>query len=1355
MAENYVVNYDIKVSSSEAVTAIKQFQTAVSGLSSASVTLNEFNKVITATVSKLAELSKVQKIEINTEKVEQRLDSVIRKVRELQKSVQEGATLNVKVKDSVSNVEKATSSKKKRETATKAENTTKSATPESAVNNGVRNLKGLDKETSATIARIDELFKMRELKIDEMTGYLREIQSMKRELESFEIQASDGGGSETKRGLLDWLTGGKNKNKKKKEKNSKTIATTSTTDASLTDDSGKEIKPPKPTQSNKGGGKRKSNKKKTGDNLGYKLFGPTPLPNGGGIATDILQGFGVAYGMSAIGQLTSEIVNQSSAYDNTMQTVENILKSHDSKGNFNSRFANMSNTVRNVGVETKFTVSEVADAAKFLAMAGIDLDAIQSSIRPIADIALVGDTDLATTADLMTNVMTAYNINADKMRDTADIMTNTFTMTNTTLPEIAESYKYAASLLSTAGVEFESATAAIGVLGDAGIKGSQAGTTLRTIMANIANPTQKQSAAWKSIGVSTVDANGNQKTLLEIFQELNKKNLGVADYYKIFNKTAASGAAALANHADKWESVYLENLKSQGLSGELAEKKKNTVQGLWAQVESSFVNTGMTVFQEKQGTIQAWMKEAIAWLQSDDALEKFRKFGDGVMEFVQMLVEAVKWVGTFADKMGPFILTFAKFQLVVAPVVGAIKAFKVAYLGLEGLGKVGQGVLKFLKILNGEAVEATKAVETLAATEQAAENGGGSGSTGNGGNGRRSQSQGGFRGRIGELWGRYNKQVVGTGFGALTAYASMEALTRENSNGWDLVSGGAYGLAAMLAMNGALPLAAGAALGGMAADTFAWAHRISEAANEMANFAEVHQIVNNVMMDSNDITERSLAYIRDKNADVNKQLERRVELLREIAGLEPLPSPPEPGKQGDVYAGLIKQAQENSAWWEFGDWSNSRSALANGVFASLDKWASDFNGNGNSLFTDAKGNTMNLREWLWGVSERYGSDIAKFADAAAAQEMIYGDYRKNATESSRDFLYKALFGSSNANDIQSFMQNFESSYSPYGKDGKPKSGLIAPWQYGHLSKEEADAWTNEDIQKSLVGNTIVWAMLQSEVQAQQDILNFKKKLEEKKLEEADVIKALLAGDPTEASPLVGYDFNNAGGWFKGFGFNSTTKRFEGVNGGTPDESAKSAVAAILKLLEAIQRLGLAADPATQNLQATATTLYALGQKFLNPNLPFTPTFNGRSEAGGTVNVDNADWTWSSKDRMWKSNSTLLAPMTETQMQAKLSGFNKKGNNGTGDANSLGGNGTGGGGHRSGRSGGAKASDYKSHYNNGNATPKQVIVRIENLMNVKSVDLSNPDKAAVIANLKGELAQALVDVVHDFDETWHG
>lgn len=445
------------------------------------------------------------------------------------------------------------------------------------------------------------------------------------------------------------------------------------------------------------------------ENIGYKTLGPTPLPSNGGIAVDMLQGMGIAYGISGIGQAISSIVEQSTGYDNTMKTVENILKSHDTSEDFSGRFQAMSRLVRNVGMETKFTVTQVADAAKFLAMAGLDVDSIQKSIRPIADIALVGDTDLGETADLVTNVMTAYNIAPSKMRQAADVMTNTFTMSNTTLEEIAESYKYAASILSAGGVGFEEATGAIGVLGDAGIKGSQAGTTMRTIMANVVNPTAKQAKAWKAVGVSTKDKNGETKSLLEIFQELNQKNLNVADYYKLFHKTAAAGAIALADHADKWNNIYLENLTSGGISSKLADEKKNTLQGKWAQVTSTFTDTGVTAFQGIQGNLQMWMDQAINWLKSDEAAQVFKDVANTMIEFIHTLIKATEWFKKLFDVFAPIIKLWVKLQLVIWPVVKGIQAFKSVWLGLKGFGAIGANIAGVTRGMQGLAVASQEA----------------------------------------------------------------------------------------------------------------------------------------------------------------------------------------------------------------------------------------------------------------------------------------------------------------------------------------------------------------------------------------------------------------------------------------------------------------------------------------------------------------------------------------------------------------------------------------------------------------------------------------------------------------------
>lgn len=431
----------------------------------------------------------------------------------------------------------------------------------------------------------------------------------------------------------------------------------------------------------------------TPNNLGYKLLGPTPLTSNGGMAIDMLKGMGIAYGIAGIGQFFSNIINDSAEYDNTMQTVENILKSHDKRGNFDQRFTQMSNTIRQVGIQTKFKVTEVADAAKFLSMAGLGVEDINSAIKPISNIALVGDTELGETADLVTNIMTAYNMQSHQMRKASDIMTNTFTMSNTTLPEIAEAYKYSASLLSAGGIGFEEATAAIGILGDAGIKGSQAGTTMRTILNNIINPRGKyRKAAWEETGIKKFDENGQVRSLADIFTELAAQDLSVDQYYKLFDKTAAQGAVALATHTEKWNKVIEENFISQGMADELAEKKKNTIKGLWAQLTSSVTDDGVKAFKGIEGDIKNILRNITSWLQQGSTQELMSNLFQSFMDFANIILDVTKYFYKFYSTFGFAIKWLIQFQLYMWPVIKTITTLKTAFMGLMAVTRLAAGI---------------------------------------------------------------------------------------------------------------------------------------------------------------------------------------------------------------------------------------------------------------------------------------------------------------------------------------------------------------------------------------------------------------------------------------------------------------------------------------------------------------------------------------------------------------------------------------------------------------------------------------------------------------------------------------
>lgn len=794
--------------------------------------------------------------------------------------------------------------------------------------------------------------------------------------------------------------------------------------------------------------------------LGYKLFGPTPLPNNGGMAIDMLKGMGIAYGIAGLGQLMSNVVTQATEYDNTMKTVENILKSHDDKGGFSTRFSSMSNVIRQVGMETKYKVTEVADAAKFLAMAGLDVEAIQRSIRPIADIALVGDTELGETADLVTNIMTAYNISPERMRNAADVMTNTFTMSNTTLTEIAEAYKYSASLLSAGGISFEEATAAIGVLGDAGIKGSQAGTTMRTILGNIINPRgKKRMAAWNATGVARTDANGNVRSLIDIFSDLASKGYGVDAFYKLFDKTAAQGAVALAQHVDKWNNVFTENFLSGGISNKLAEEKKNTIQGLWAQLTSVFTDQGVTAFAGVEGGIRDLLQKAIEWMKSDEAAEAIKGVSKSLMEFVHVMIEASKWFYKTFKFAQPFIMTWMKFQLYIWPVVKTITAFKSVMLGLIGLRRVGlviSGLATNFATL-GASIAATGAATKGAAFTSIAGGrvmtpyGFAAGATwlpmlseksyASAAKGLALQQplfiKDGMSPRIKQhlqqKWADYNqnhardqkrfqrrvigKQLLG-GAGTLVGGAAVgvgASMMMDEENGtsgkW---AGGLLGAAGMAAMMGG-PIGWGfaglMALGAGALYVAEQFDKASKAAERMSErFAKFKVVEGQIVSDnSSDIT-KYLANIHQQNVNIDEVLQLRIKHTRELLGLENQPTSNPSAATTDTFLRGFEDAFAG-----YGNAATKQYLKEMTPFLPILGASASIDENGRYNFGIGKETAQNLSKQAWS------------GNMAIAEEVATGKYTQQLFEDFGKQQAKAILNN-DAEGLRKLGQNFESQW---------------------------------------------------------------------------------------------------------------------------------------------------------------------------------------------------------------------------------------------------------------------------------------------------------------------------------------
>ena len=251
----------------------------------------------------------------------------------------------------------------------------------------------------------------------------------------------------------------------------------------------------------------------------------------------------------AYGFIKSEL-SSAVDYSNIMESARSILKVADGDlSTFETRFQQMSYNVRKIGVDTKFTALEIASAAKFLAMAGMDIATINASMRPITNLALIGDNDVGLIADLTTNIMSGYNIQSGSMGTVADIITSTISRANVNVVEMAESFKMAAGYLKLSGVDFSEAAAAIGILGNAGMKGTMAGTALRAMSTRFAKPTKLAEATLDRLGVKFTrftEIAGKKveklRPLAEIFKDLHDAGASLEDMIAIFSKIGGNAA---------------------------------------------------------------------------------------------------------------------------------------------------------------------------------------------------------------------------------------------------------------------------------------------------------------------------------------------------------------------------------------------------------------------------------------------------------------------------------------------------------------------------------------------------------------------------------------------------------------------------------------------------------------------------------------------------------------------------------------------------------------------------------------------------------------------------------------------
>lgn len=300
------------------------------------------------------------------------------------------------------------------------------------------------------------------------------------------------------------------------------------------------------------------------------------------------------------------------SFESGMSKVEAI------SGATGEDLAALTDKAKEMGAKTKFSATESAEAMQYMAMAGWKTSDMLNGIEGIMNLAAASGEDLATTSDIVTDALTAFGLSAQDSTHFADVLAQASSNANTNVGMMGETFKYVAPVAGAMGYSAEDVATAVGLMANSGIKASQAGTSLRTILTRMAKPTKEVQTAMDQLGVSVIDSDGNMKSLHEIMDDLRSGFSGLSEAEKV-NMAATlgetdgmSGLLAIVNASDGDYQKLTDSINNcSGAAANMAETMQNNLGGQLTILGSTAESLALEIYESVKGPLTDMTKLGI------------------------------------------------------------------------------------------------------------------------------------------------------------------------------------------------------------------------------------------------------------------------------------------------------------------------------------------------------------------------------------------------------------------------------------------------------------------------------------------------------------------------------------------------------------------------------------------------------------------------------------------------------------------------------------------------------------------------------------------------------------------------
>ena len=425
-------------------------------------------------------------------------------------------------------------------------------------------------------------------------------------------------------------------------------------------------------------------------------------------------------------------IKQIAQFEQAMANVRAVTK-----GITEVEFKNLQEEARRLGATTVFSATEAAGGLEFLARAGFDANEQLAALEGTLNLAAAGGLGLAEAADIASNVLSGFNLDTSEAGRVADVLAAAAANSNTSVLQLGQALQFVAPVAAAFGVTLEDTSAALGILGNAGLQASTAGTGLRRVLAVLGTRSDKTSKLLAKLGLTFDDVNPATNSLAEIIDKLSNTTLTAGDALSVFGQRGAPAILAIVSQNEDLQELNEILLASQAAfdgAGEAAGQaaiRSNTLQGEIKGLTSAFTelllqagDNGFLGIMRRTVVILTGVIRTFAGLQDplDEDAVLFRQIADAVesLRFVLFALIGLKVAGFFVSLVSGLGTAVAAARTAAIGLTGLNRAFVLLRTTVLGaLGPLGWIIGFGLALLAFAKTDAKETVDVLREIEQA------------------------------------------------------------------------------------------------------------------------------------------------------------------------------------------------------------------------------------------------------------------------------------------------------------------------------------------------------------------------------------------------------------------------------------------------------------------------------------------------------------------------------------------------------------------------------------------------------------------------------------------------------------